>query len=138
VTKAAVIRVMSTHPGTSPVSSRSRDASRRPAPRRRRCALIRWFDMWISFVAVVVRSHLELEDAEAREQGEEDGHGQHPEDDGDHHGDLLLPPGLHDLAPTLLADVLGLSPENVRQGRATLDGHDDPVDEAGERGQTGP
>src|SRR5699024_8463470 len=135
VTRAAVTRVMSTQPGTSPVSSRRRAAARRVVSPRRMWALTSWSDMWISFVAV--ESHLELEEAEAREEGEEDGHGEHAEHDGDHHRDLLPATGLHDLSAALLPDVLGLGPEHVRERGATLDGDDDPVGEAGEGGQSG-
>ena len=82
-------------------------------------------------------SHLELEEPESGEEGEEDGHGEDTEDDRDHHRDLLLAAGLHDLAAALLPDVLRLGPEDLGQGCAALDRDDDPVDESGQRSQTG-
>lgn len=53
-------------------------------------------------------SEAQLEDGDAREHGEEHGQRKHHEDEGHHHGDLLAPGHLHELALVLVADVLGL------------------------------
>ena len=63
--------------------------------------------------------------------------GQHQEDDGHHHQDLLAGGDLDQLAAPGLADVGGLRVQHVGQRRAALDGDRDALGEAGDERQPG-
>src|SRR5665648_1202922 len=118
VTRPAVIRVMSTQPGTSP---RSRSVARRCSPPRTTCATTVMLAVtlavndWMRFMRVpwlVVRngdrlgSDRELQEGDAGEDREQHGDRQYQEDHRDHHRDLFLAALLHDRAPTDFTNVL--------------------------------
>src|SRR3954452_6120809 len=132
-TRAAVITVIITQPGTSPRSGSS-PRTRAAKAASAACSIMNPRVMASSSPVASAGSLRQRDDADQpREQGEENGHRKHQEDDRDQHRDLLPPTGFEQPPLAGLADVGGLRAQHLRQGRTALEGDEQTVDEAGQR-----
>src|SRR5699024_8916174 len=86
---------------------------------------------------VGISSDRDLQNGQAREDGEDDDQGKDQEHDRDEHRDLAPPGGLHEFALGGLAGVLRLSAQDVGQGGAALDRDGHAFSEAPERRERG-
>src|SRR6187200_813849 len=117
ITRATVMAVIRTQPGTSPRSPPSR-------------ASLRKMGQSSHGMGKLLRSAGELGEREqAWIEGEEDDHRQLEEHHRDQHVDLPAATGLDEVALVLFPDVGGLGPEDVAERSPALDGHHQPVDE---------
>src|SRR5690606_1541344 len=107
-TNPAVMRVTSTHPGTSPRSSRASS----PHALRILC-------MMLSFRDWLVETNIEHEDT--GEDSEEHGQRQDQEHQRQHHGDLFTPGLLDENALGFLARVSRLGVQHVRERCAAIE-----------------